>query len=390
LEDGTSQPEERPMSVPMTDPRRRVLSLPEWPDADRRAWQAAIAPADVPSFTQRSAAAGLAAATLRKTMGGYGRWLGFLDRQGWLEPQMPAIDRVTPERVAAYFDELRAVGNADHTIIGRFQELEVALRLVGDGRDMSWLRKPGGVALRRRLPMRRRLLVIPHSRDLYEWGIGMMTQAMTLAGPDRRRVMLRDGLLIAIAAARGMRLRSLAGLQLGQHVVRATDGIWWVVLDEIDVKTEKPIEYPLPTSLQTWVERYLAVERQELLAGRLETAFWLNWSGRRLGLRGVEKRIRWWSEKRFGKEGTFGPHRFRHAIGTTGPIEDPAAAPASGALLGITGRVHEMHYNRGRRAAAAKRFHEGLARLRRETGGLAERLFAERQIGATTEEGPDR
>jgi len=56
----------------------------------------------------------------------------------------------------------------------------------------------------------------------------------------------------------------------------------------------------LPEELTPRVERYFAVERQELLQGKPDHgAFWVNWSGEPLGMAGVEKRIWWRSAKRF-------------------------------------------------------------------------------------------
>jgi hypothetical protein len=51
---------------------------------------------------------------------GCGRWLCFLAARGWLDPLQPPLQRVTRERLRAYFHTLRGAGNADDTIIGRF------------------------------------------------------------------------------------------------------------------------------------------------------------------------------------------------------------------------------------------------------------------------------
>jgi hypothetical protein len=81
-----------------------------------------------------------------------------------------------------------------------------------------------------------------------------------------------------------------------------------------------------------------------------------------LGYRGIDKRIRWWSAKRFGK--AFGPHRFRHALGSSAATEDPAAPGLGAAVLGITGVVYQEHYNRAKNAAAAARVHDVVRRER--------------------------
>lgn len=42
--------------------------------------------------------------------------------------------------------------------------------------------------------MTRRAFAVHHPRMLYRWGFDLMKRALTLTGPRRRQVMLRDGL----------------------------------------------------------------------------------------------------------------------------------------------------------------------------------------------------
>ena len=87
--------------------------------------------------------------------------------------------------------------------------------------------------------------------------------------------------MIALLSLRGMRLRSLLAMQLGRHLRR--DGPEWrIVLEAADVKTGRPLEYPLPAGLTAWMDRYLAVERAELLAGQHRDAVWIGFFGKPL------------------------------------------------------------------------------------------------------------
>jgi hypothetical protein len=126
-----------------------------------------------------------------------------------------------------------------------------------------------------------------------------------------------------------MRQRSVEAMDLDTQV-RRIEGQWHVVLTADDVKTGKALSYPVPPSLNVWIDRYVTVERVELLAGNACDAFWLNWGGEPLRAAGIEKRIRWWSAKKFGPKEAFGPHRFRYGIATVAPVADPEA-PANGA-----------------------------------------------------------
>jgi hypothetical protein len=251
------------------------------------------------------------------------------------------------------------------------------MAVLAPGQCVLWLTRPGGVPIRSRLPMRRRALTVHHPRALFDWGLELFEQGQGLRGDDRRRVMLRDGVMIMLLAARAPRLRSLAALRLGVNIHREPEG-WRIDLDEGDIKTERALAYGLPTALQAALDRYVEIERAELLAGRVEDSLWINWDGRPLRTRGAEKRVRWWSEKRFGKGRSFGPHRFRYGIGTAAPMADPEAPAIGAAVLGITKRTHDAAYDRGTRAAAASRFHAGLAEERARTAALARNTFARR------------
>jgi hypothetical protein len=230
--------------------------------------------------------------------------------------------------------------------------------------------------------MTRRAFVVHYPRKLYRWGLDLMSKALTLTGPRRRQVMLRDGLMIAVLAARAMRRRSVEAMDLDTQV-RRIDGSWHLLLGAQDVKTGRAMSYAVPPSLNAWIDRYVAVERVELLAGRSCEAFWVNWGGEPLRAAGIEKRIRWHSAKKFGPEGAFGPHRFRYCIATVAPVADPAV-PANGAvLLGITHGTFTEAYDRGNREVVARNFIKGLEAERERTRGLAERVF-EARFGPAT------
>jgi site-specific recombinase XerD len=354
------------------------MPLEEWPEGDRRRWQMALSPRGRRRITGRSRAAHLKPKSIEKYQDGYSRFLGFLAWSGRLDPQAPPEARVTDVVVAAYLDHLFDCGNSGHAIFGRLQELKAALRLLAPTAEFTWLLCQDGVGIRQRLDMTRRSFTIHHPRRLYGWGLQLMRRALTLTGPQRRRVMLRDGLLIALLAARAMRLRSVASLDLETRL-RRIDDRWHVLLGPDDVKTGRPITYSVPPSLSAWIDRYVNVERVELLGGRFSPAFWIGWDGKPLGARGIEKRIRWQSAKEFGKGEAFGPHRFRYCVATVAPVEDPEAAANGASMLGITRSTYTEAYDRGERETAARAFLKALEVERAETEGLARRAFDQRR-----------
>ena len=349
------------------DPRRRCLRLQEWPASHRRIWEEFLA-----SRGRRPRrpckARHWAEATLTKAEEGWGRFLGFLLWHGLPDPDLPPAALATEENIGRLFDELRALGNADHTVVGRLQEIGMALKILDPGGDYAWIRCPGGTPVRDLLPMRVRDKPVHHSAVLFRWGLDLMDGALRRP-PRRRQVQLRDGLLIAILAARAYRLRTVTAFRLGRHL-RRDDRHWEVWLRPEDTKTRYSENCPLPAVLTPWIDRYVARERLELLDGRASEAFWINWGGKPLADIGLAKRIRWLSEKRFGKDGVFGPHSFRHGGMTSAVMDDPDDPHLGPTILSITLRTGRGHYDRSKRQVAARRFHDALARERASTAAV--------------------
>ena len=71
----------------------------------------------------------------------------------------------------------------------------------------------------------------------------------------------------------------------------------------------------------------------------------------------------------------FGRHRFRHAMGTTAPITDPAHPGVAAAILGISEAMVEKHYNLASQADVASIFHASLRKNRAATQSVARREF---------------
>ena len=166
--------------------------------------------------------------------------------------------------------------------------------------------------------------------------------------------MLRDGLLIALLAARAMRLRSVES-STSTRGLRRIDGHWHVLLGPEDVKTGRPVTYAVPPSLGAWIDRYLTVERVELLGGPgPATRSGSTGTASRSAPRGIEKRIRWWSAKQFGPNGASG----RTASATASPPSrrSPTRAPRPTAPRARHHRTTFAEaYDRGERETVAAR-----------------------------------
>lgn len=337
---------------------RLTLRFEVWPEGDRRAWEkgCTAADADSPDFDEDEDdddpyGATLRPPSLKKVQHGYARWLHFLESRGWLDHSAPAFDRVTKRRLRAYFRELRHVGNADFTIIGRFQELEMALKILSPGSDTSWVRRPFGPTVYRQLRKTKRHLLVPDSGVLYQWGLAMMDDADPAKVPDHWRTTYRDGLLIAMFAARGRRRRSMHLLGVGKELFWNGER-YRIELTPDQVKTGRSDKFNLPERLTPYVRHYLDVVRPALLKEHWYDALWISRRGTPLTIDGMETRIFRLTLKRFGQ--WFGPHRFRHAIATSLAVRVSGQPGLPSAALSISPGVSGKHYVRAEQIEASR------------------------------------
>lgn len=176
-------------------------------------------------------------------------------------------------------------------------------------------------------------------------------------------------------------------MQVDQHLVRTEAG-WRLKLEPDDVKNTRWIEVMVPKTLTPWIDRYVAEIRPKLLqrlnkdvsreqAERAATAFWVSSKGTALCEASISSILWVRSSRRF--ETPFATHRFRHAVGTHAPVDDPEHPGIATSLLAIGPRMHEKHYNRARDHIAETRYQAVLARERARALPIAKRLLTQRQ-----------
>jgi integrase/recombinase XerD len=341
----------------------RPLPVDDWPAADLAAWQRALAPHDpldawCPSRRWRGS-------TRARVAIDYGRWLAFLQRQGALDPASGPAERVSPELLHRYRMVLRATCR-DATIVMRIDGLHAALRTMQPETDWRWL---GQAAQRLRMSIRDRRAKLPRlrpSRLLFELGLTLMLEADRLfqRRPLPAATRYRDGLLIALLAARPLRRANMAGLRLGSSLQRRGDG-WWIALDEAETKSRRAIEVAVPDALAVPLERYLAVHRPLFLQDRQDDRLWLTRDGRWLRPAGLRTQLTRWTRRRLGV--AISPQLFRDCAATSIALDDPVHVRITMHVLGHSSlRTSERYYNHAQTIDAARQWQHVARRLRRE------------------------
>ena len=146
-----------------------------------------------------------------------------------------------------------------------------------------------------------------------------------------------------------------------------------MIFEHEDIKTGRRLEYMTPAGLSLAINHYVTVVRAELATEHSGDWFWLNQYGEQMSADQIADMIQRKSKLAFDKG--FGPHRFRHALGTTAPLVDPAHPGVAAAILGISGHMVEQHYNRATQANVAQKFLQSLGKTRADRNSVASREF---------------
>jgi hypothetical protein len=269
-----------------TDQSRRVLPVSEWPERNRTEWQRAFAQRSRP---RRASEGGSLPKPVSIDMWqeACGRYLGYLQRHGRLNPALSLAGRATEDNLEGFYQHLLACGCAGHTIFNYFAPLRAALERMHPGQSFKFITHPGGVPLRRQLDMTKRNIKPPDLEELRAWVKDLYAAGLRLNGPQRRRVQIRDAVLFGVLCDVGPRLGSATAMRAGSHSHLQQRGAeWWLALEPEDSKTGRALRERLEPWLWPMIERYLTVERIELLQGRSHDALWVGWVGALLDERG--------------------------------------------------------------------------------------------------------
>lgn len=347
-------------------PVRRCRPVDEWPASDRAAWETALRPGD--PFEAGGLAAPWPEISRRVATGGYGRWLGWLDAHGFLDPNVPFEERATRERVAAYAAFLTEEVSP-FTVVSYIENLGNALRAMAPHADWRWILRAAYRLRTQAKSVRHKRARLQSPARLAALGKQIMADAEVSGGsPLDAAVLYRNGLIIAFLAHRPIRGRNLAGMAVGGNLTKRT-GAWWVAFTPSETKTKRPLEFPFPADLVPRLERYLEKWRPILLTrdGRQAPAaidaFWVSKDATALGYQTISDHVERHTCGAFGAP--INPHLFRDCAATAIAIVDPEHVRDIVAILGHAGlATSERHYNQARTLEAGRRYNDALGVLR--------------------------
>ncbi len=346
-------------------PRMRIMPLHEWPPADCRAWADAVRWADV--LERPGPLARLSKDKQEVKQSAYGRWLGFVADADLMTEVTSGLACITPASVAAFIDRLKALF-ASYTVAGYVTDLDIVVRALAGGRGFDFLRVAATNLRRMGRPANDKRPRIRPSAEIYQLGLDLMAAAHGQVCPLKAAATFRDGLIIALLAARPIRLANLASVEIDRHLGRHGED-YWLTFPASETKTHRHLEFPLPKELSLEMETYLKTYRP-ILAARSgfwnrgeHDGLWVSAHGSKLHADQIYRKIVDRTRERFGR--SINPHLFRDAAATSIAIEDPGHVGIITAILGhSTTKTAETYYNQASSLEAA-RSHQAVVRLLR-------------------------
>jgi integrase len=339
----------------------RSLPVSEWPEADRRAWEAACRPGS--RLKPGGVASYLAEVSRDDFARRYGAFLGFLQQTHRLEPHRDAATQVTLPNVEAYIADLKARVRSV-TVYNCIHQLRRAAQLLAPTFDFSWLAEiEKDLALE--MKPRSKFDRLVFTGRLVEAGLTLVAEAEAFAKSDLAGARgVRNGLMIALLALCPIRLKNFAALEIGQ-TFKEIHGRWWITLPGISTKSHRPDERPVPASLNRCIEVYLNKSRPVLLGSRPPTnALWISsTTGRPMTTKNIGTLISKITFETLGVD--VSPHLFRTAAASTAAAYGGSTPHLASAVLNHTDpRVTEEHYNRATSIGAGRIYAEIISSFR--------------------------
>lgn len=342
------------------------LPFEAWPEEDRNRWEAAFK-FGTDRFEDCGPAAHLAEGSRQMLVHAYSRYLAFVsaydDKLLALTPSARLDRKVIEEYV-----KWQPVSCGGITIANNLRHLRTTLQYMCPGHDWSWLLTISNRigALAKQKPQRHHLVT---SETLYALGIELMDSAITNCNATKRispthAWAYRDGLMISLLALIPLRRRTLAALRIGKQLIKSGE-LWALDIPAEDVKTKRPIEFPISAELQGRIDLYFNQFRCRIFDAGTHDYLWASNRGRPMDNGTIYATVRRRTREALGF--AVNPHRFRHAAATLWSTRDPVNVRGVKDLLGHASfDTTEKYYIMAQSRIAGRTFARVIGNVRKD------------------------
>jgi hypothetical protein len=259
---------------------RQYLKFQNWPPADKKLWKATFTPGTDLFDDDGGPGAHLAERTVSQLEYTYGKFLYFVSvKRTDLLHRNPA-ERIDSE-VIKEFVNWQPTSCGAITLSIYLSHLWLALKYLCPRGEWQWL-----LAVSTRIKARGKAKPERHhlvtSDRLYRLGMDLMDGALSSGRPAtswRVQTAFRDGLAIALAAVIAPRRRTLAAVRIGKQL-KKVGKLWFRDIPAEDVKTKRPLDYPISPELSRRIDIYLNEIRPCTAGANTHDYLWASARGR--------------------------------------------------------------------------------------------------------------
>ena len=313
-------------------------------------------------------ASGWSTARRRIVTDAYGQWLAFLSHHGILDGSCPPGERVTEDRLRQFIAQLGS-RVAPMSIAMMAGALLRMLKVIEPERDWNKLAALYNHLKLTAKPQRDKLGRIVAATDLLALGTHLMDTCQEVRTRNNyASTQYRDGLIIAVLISCPVRIKNLSMIEIGRHLV-FDGGSYRLEFSGEETKTGRPYIAELPSQLTSYIDRYLAHHRVQLIAhdgGRPSTSgpLWLDRWGQSMSSAAIRQQIKLRTRHAFGK--AIWPHLFRDCAVTELVDVAPQEIGIAADLLGHRSlETTQKHYIQAQGMTAHLRIQEMMAARRR-------------------------
>jgi site-specific recombinase XerD len=209
--------------------------------------------------------------------------------------------------------------------------LKEVIRAMAPDQEWRWLQDICNRVQRMAIPSRDKRARILPSPNIYAAAMRELTSVPLEDVKLKTAIRYRDALMLALMAARPLRVKNFQSLLIGTHLVQAGDK-WLIVLSGEETKNHSPLEYFVPDDLVLWLETYISKIRPTFPEAADSNNLWINQYGTVLGNQFTYLRLVKTSERLLGKP--INPHLYRDCAATSLAMTSPEIARAAAPLLG--------------------------------------------------------
>lgn len=356
--------------VQVNDSSRPISEMPrsDWPPADRATLNRTTPASAGPFAKKRAAQKGCRDCsawkenTWRNVEKGYGKWLAFLAATHPEAVDEAPAARITGGRCEAYAAALAVSGLAVSSQGFYLYQLAMAARVIAPRTDWQWLTEAGLALRQAAIPVREKRARIVPIADLYDLGIRMMNDVVPTATTRQQVLKYRDGLILALWAARPWRVENYASLDIDRHISFAGDA-GFVRFDRNEMKTEAARDWTLPEELVPYMRTFIDSVRDNFPGARQHSGLWPSGHGGCLTKDGLATVLERHTKQAFGV--AVHPHAVRYSAATSAAISGPDSAKLVMAVLGHSDpRISLEYYMLAQTLDASRKVNAALEDLR--------------------------